>query len=151
MLKLKPQNFSHLMWSCDSFEKTLMLRKIEGGRRRGRQRMRCLDVSPTQRTWVWVNSGHWWWTGRPGMLQSMGSQGVRHGWVIELNWTALWLLGFPHSQWHPLIAPLVLRENSTAAPFYCGRVQRGPTVFQILCWAWHWPHTAYKATRKKYT
>ena len=37
-------------------------------------------------TWVWVNSGSWWWTGRPGVLQSMGSQRVRHHWATELNW-----------------------------------------------------------------
>ena len=43
-------------------------------------------ASPTQWTWVWVNSGSWWWTGRPGMLQFMGSQRVRHDWVNELNW-----------------------------------------------------------------
>ena len=43
MLKLKPQYFGHLMWRTDSFEKTLMLGKIEGRRRRGRQRMRQLD------------------------------------------------------------------------------------------------------------
>ena len=43
--------------------------------------------SPTQWTWVWVNSGSWWWTGRPGMLQSMGSQRFGHDWVTELNWT----------------------------------------------------------------
>ena len=43
-------------------------------------------ASLTQRTWVWANSGRWWWTGRPGMLQSMGSQTVRHNWVTELNW-----------------------------------------------------------------
>ena len=41
---------------------------------------------PTQWTWVWVNSGSWWWTGRPGMLWSMGSQRVGHDWVTELNW-----------------------------------------------------------------
>ena len=40
-------------------------------------------ASPTQWTWVWVNSGSWWWTGRPGVLQSMGSQSVGHDWVIE--------------------------------------------------------------------
>ena len=39
------------------------------------------------RTWVWVNSGSWWWTGRPGVLQFMGSQRVRHDWATELNWT----------------------------------------------------------------
>ena len=73
MLKLKLQCFGHLMWRTDSFEKTVMLGKIEGRRRRGRQRMRCLDGITTQWTWVSVNSGSWWWTGRPGGLQSMGS------------------------------------------------------------------------------
>ena len=46
-------------------------------------------ASPTQWTWVWVNSGSWWWTGRPGVLQSMGSQIVRHDWVTKLNWTLI--------------------------------------------------------------
>ena len=46
-------------------------------------------ASPTWWTWVWVNSGSWWWTGRPGMLQFMGSQRVGHDWVTELNWTEL--------------------------------------------------------------
>ena len=64
MLKLKLQYFGHLMQRADSFEKTLMLGKIEGRRRRGWQRMRCWMASPTQWTWVWVNSGSWWWTGR---------------------------------------------------------------------------------------
>jgi len=44
-------------------------------------------VSPTRWTWIWVISGSWWWTGRPGMLQFMGSQRVRHDWATELNWT----------------------------------------------------------------
>ena len=43
-------------------------------------------ASPTQWTWVWVSSGSQWWTGRPGVLQSMGSQRVRHNWAAELNW-----------------------------------------------------------------
>ena len=43
-------------------------------------------ASPTQWTWVWVNSESWWWTGRPGVLQFMGSQRVRHDWATELNW-----------------------------------------------------------------
>ena len=43
----------------------------------------------TQWTWVWVNSGSWWWTGRPGVLQSMGSQRVGHNWATELNWKLL--------------------------------------------------------------
>ena len=44
-------------------------------------------ASPTWCTWVWVNSGSWWWTGRPGVLQFMGLQRVGHEWAIELNWT----------------------------------------------------------------
>ena len=44
-------------------------------------------ASPTRWTWVWVNSGSWWWTGRPGVLQFMGSPRVGHDWVTELNWT----------------------------------------------------------------
>ena len=86
MLKLKLQYFCHLMLRTDSFEKTLMLRKTEGRRRRG-QRMRWLEASPTQWTWVWPSSGSWWWPGRPGVLQPMGSQRVGHEWVTELNWT----------------------------------------------------------------
>ena len=57
MLNLKFQYFGHLMQRADSFEKTLMLGKIEFGRRRGQQRIRWLDGITTQWTWVWVNSG----------------------------------------------------------------------------------------------
>ena len=67
MWKLKLQNFGHLMWRADSLEKTLMLGKIEGRRRKGQQRMSWI-ASPTQWTWVWVDCRSWCWTGRPGML-----------------------------------------------------------------------------------
>ena len=94
-LKLKLQYFGHLIQRTDSLEKALMLGKIEGRKRRGRQRMRWLDVSPTRWTWVWVDSRSWWWTGRPGMLQFMGSQRVRHNWATELNRTEMiFKLGF---------------------------------------------------------
>ena len=46
-------------------------------------------TSPTQRTWVWVNSGSWWWTGRPGVLRFMGSQRVEHDWATELMLSTL--------------------------------------------------------------
>ena len=89
-----------LYWLCSLQlthlkNKTLMLGMIEGGRRRGRQGWDSWMASPTQWTWVWGNSGRWWWTGRPGVLQFMGSQRVRHDWVTELNWTE-WLNCFPH-------------------------------------------------------
>ena len=86
MLKLKRQYFGHLMWRADSFEKTLMLGKIEGRRRRGRQRMRWLDGITDSMTWVWMDSGSWWWTGRPGVLRFMGWQRVGQDWATELNW-----------------------------------------------------------------
>ena len=66
MLKLKLQYFGHLMWRADSLEKTLMLGKIEGRRRRGQQRMRWLDgITDSTGSGVWAGSGSWWWTGKP--------------------------------------------------------------------------------------
>ena len=87
MLNLKLQYFGHLMQTADSFEKILMLGKIESRRRRGRQRMRLLMASSTQWTWVCVNSASGWWTGRPGVLWFMGSQRGGYDWATELNWT----------------------------------------------------------------
>ena len=81
MLKLKLQYFGHLMRTVDSLEKTLMLGGIGGRRRRGWQRMRWLD-GITDAMDI-TNFGRWWGTGRPGVLQSMGSQGVRHDWATE--------------------------------------------------------------------
>ena len=82
MLKLKLQYFGHLMWRTDSLKKMLMLGKIEG--RGGRHPLGWV-ASPTQWPWVWVSSGSCWWTGKPGMLQSMESQTVGHEWAAELN------------------------------------------------------------------
>ena len=82
MLKLKLQYFGHLMWRTDSFEKTLMLGKIEGGRRRGRQRMDGWMALLTLWTWVRVNSKSWWWTGRPGVLESL--------WLQSQTWLSDW-------------------------------------------------------------
>ena len=86
MLKLKLQYFGHLMRRTNSLEKTLMLGMIEGGREGDNRGWDGWMASLTQWTWIWVSSGSWWWTGKPGMLQSMGSQRVRHGWATELNW-----------------------------------------------------------------
>ena len=84
MLKLKLQYFGHLMWRVNSLEKTLMLGRVGGRRRRGRQRMRWLDGITDSMD---VNSGSSWWTGRPGVLWFMGSQRVGHDWATELNGT----------------------------------------------------------------
>ena len=87
MLKLKLQYFGNLMLRVDLLEKTLMLGGIGGRRRRDNRGWNGWMASLIQWTWVWVNSRSWWWTGRPDVLQFMGSQRVRHDWVSELNWT----------------------------------------------------------------
>ena len=84
MLKLKLQYFGHLRRRADSLEKTLMLGKIEG-RRRGWQRTGWLDGVTDWWIWVWASSGSWWWTGKPGVLQSVGLPRVRCDWETELN------------------------------------------------------------------
>ena len=64
-------------------------------------------ASPTRWTWVWVNSGSCWWTGRPGVLQFMGSQGVGHDWVTELNWTDVDIkLSYNHLLKKTVLSPL---------------------------------------------
>ena len=83
MLKLKLQYFGHVMQRTDSFEKTLMLGKTEGARRREWQRMRWLDGITDLMDMNLSKLGSWWWTGKPGVLLSMGSQRVGHDWVTE--------------------------------------------------------------------
>ena len=92
-LMLKVQYFSHLMQITDSLEKTLMLGKIEGRRRGDDRGWDGWVASSTQCTWVWGSSGRWWRTGKPGMLQSMGST---KKWTWLINWTHLswtWQMG----------------------------------------------------------
>ena len=87
-----------LMWSWGSYslatwceELTYLKRpwcweRLKAGGEGDDRRWDGWMASPTQWTWVWVNSRSWWWTGRPGVLQSMGSQRIRHDWATELNW-----------------------------------------------------------------
>ena len=93
-LMLKLQYFGHLMWGTDSLEKTLMLvfwlktgdwRQEEKGMTE--DEMVVWMPSLTWWTWVWVSSGSWWWTRKPGVLQSVGSQRAGHNWATEWNWT----------------------------------------------------------------
>ena len=94
MLKLKLQYFGHLMRRTDSLEKTLMLERLKAGGKGDNRGWNGCMASPTQQIWVWASSGSWWWTGMPGMLQSMASQRVRHDWATELKkgWVHVLLL-----------------------------------------------------------
>ena len=87
ILKLKLQYFGHFMWKVNSLEKTLMLGGTGG--RREKEMTRGWEgwmASPTQWTWVWVDSRSWWWAGKPDMLWFVGLQRVGHEW---LNWTGV--------------------------------------------------------------
>ena len=86
MLKLKLQYFGQLMQRADSFEKTWCWERLRAGGEGDDRGWDGWMASPTQCTWVWVDSGSWWWTGRPGVLWFMGSQRVGHDWATELNW-----------------------------------------------------------------
>ena len=98
ILKLKLQYFGHLMQKADSFEKPWCWEKLKAG---GEGDSRGWDgwmASPTQWRWFWVNSESWWWTGRPGVLQSIGLWWVERDWESELNWITLqYCYGFCHS------------------------------------------------------
>ena len=85
-LKLKLHYFGHLIWRTDSLEKTLMLGKIKVGGEGDDRGWDGWMASPMQWTWVWVYSRSRWWTGRPGMLQSME---VAKNWTRLSDWTEL--------------------------------------------------------------
>ena len=87
MLMLKLQYFGHLMRSTDSFEKTWCWERLKAEGEGDNREWDGWMASPTQWTWIWVSSRSWWWTGRPGVLQSTRLQRVRHDWVTELNST----------------------------------------------------------------
>ena len=87
MLKLKLQYFGRLMQRTDSLERPWFWERLKAGEEGDDRGWDGWVASLTQWTRVLVNSGSWWWTGRPGVLQSMGSQRVGHNWATELNWT----------------------------------------------------------------
>ena len=94
MLKLKLEYFGHLMRTADSFERPWCWERLKAGREGDDRGWDGWMASPTQWTWVWVDSSSWWWIGRPGVLQFMGLQRVGHAWVTELNWMIVLFLIF---------------------------------------------------------
>ena len=114
---LKRQYFGHLMRRTDSLEKTLCWERLKAGGEGGERGWGEWMASLTLWTWVWASSGSWWWTGRPPVLQSMGSQRVRHDGATE------------HQQ---MVSPEVMYRGESwtikkAEP-------RGIDAFQLCCW-----------------
>ena len=87
MLKLKLQYFGHLMRRVDSLERLWCWEGLGAGAEGDDRGWDGWMASLTRWMWVWVNSGSWWWTGRPGVLWLMGLQRVRHDWATDLNWS----------------------------------------------------------------
>ena len=110
MLKLKLQYFGHHMQRADSLEKTWCWERLRAGGKGDDRGWDGWMASLTQ----WVNSRSWWWTGRPGVLQFMGLQRVRHDWATELNWTELTLS--PYSPIEPFSCFLL--SLPTHVPFF---------------------------------
>ena len=124
MLKLKLQYFGHLMQRVDSsgkdsdavthWKRLWCWEGLGGGGEGDDRGWDGWMASPTRWTWVWVNSGSWWWTGRPGVLQFMGSQRVGHDWAAELNWTEV------SSEWEVtfkmrLVLKVIVKSNKMKA------------------------------------
>ena len=117
MLKLKLRYFGHLMGRTDSQEKTLMLGKIEGRRRRDYRGWDGWMASSTEWIWVWVGSESWWWIRRPGMMQFMGLQRVGHDWATDLNWGHLKLFRLQsHSSSRTQVPKIELYTTSDCVP-----------------------------------
>ena len=87
VMKLKLWYFGHLMRRANSFEKPWCWERLRAGGEGDNRGWDGWMTSPTQWTGICINFGSWWQTGRPGSLQSMGSQRVGHDWATELNWT----------------------------------------------------------------
>ena len=95
----------------------------------------CWMASLTQWKWVWVNSGNWWWTGRPGVLQSMGSQRVGHDWVTELNWTLKLLQSHWPLGWFLDTSVTLLHQSlrsSACSAYFLVFTEVLPLVTQVL-------------------
>ena len=109
MLKLKLQYFGHLMRRADSLEKLWCWEGLGAGGEGDDRGWDSWMASLTQWTWVWVNSGSWWWIGRPGVLRFMGSQRLGHDeWLIWSDMTRWTFVGKVMSLLFYMLSRLVI-------------------------------------------
>ena len=139
MLKLKLQYFGPWCEELTHLKRPWCWERLKAGEGDDRGWEDDWMASPTQWTWVSVSSRSWWWTGKPGVLQSMGSQRVGHDWVTELNWShhrGLWV--HIHRLWD--VAPSLFNPQETflrmcrqGTLFHCfGRTQLLPLNLDCL-------------------
>ena len=123
LLKLKLQYYGHLMQRADSLEKTLVLGKIESKRRRRATEDEMVGWHHRhQRTWVWANSGRWWRTGKPGVLQFMGSQSQTR----LSNWTTRHST-YPKKQFH--LSFIWVGNTKFSHRLTCGSSERREQIY----------------------
>ena len=117
------QYFGHLMWRTDYWKRPWYWERLKAGGEGDDRGWDGWMASPTRWTWVWTSSRSWWWTEKPGVLQSIGSQRVGHDWATELSWKEC-------LQW------VALRLN-TSSPFK-------PSTFSTHFFIWRscHPHTS---------
>ena len=129
----------HMVTSCEELTHWKRLWCWEGLGAGGKGDDRGRDgwmASPTRWTWVRVNSGRWWWTGRPGMLQFMGSQRVGHDWATELNIHISMLFSeiTPPSNWYHFLTTLVYFLSLCYILVFLTVFQTFPLLLLYLLW-----------------
>ena len=115
------------MWRTDSLEKTLMLGEDWRQEEKGETGWDGWMASLIRWTWVWAGSGSWWWTGGPGVLQSMQSQRVGHDWGTEPNW------------WNASLCVLVLHTHTQTHTHMCECVYIYMTCIHTYVHVWCTP------------
>ena len=131
-------NWSSNIWAtwCEElthWKKTLMLGGIGVRRRRGQQWIRWLDGITHSMGLSWVNSGSWWWTGRPGVLRFMESQRVGHDWATELNWTRMPVSGRLNLLINFLNIYLCIGQSSVMWPLTLSQTRTSSFLSVFIC------------------
>ena len=129
------------MWCKDltHWERSWCWERLKAGGKEDNRGCDSWMASPNQQTWVWASSRSWWWTGKPGILQSMGSQGVGNDWVTQLN-CELYLAGCWIFLFNAWIGKIPWRRAKPTLRYSCldnPHGQRGATVWravQLLSW-----------------
>ena len=134
MLKLELQSFGHLMRKADSLEKTWCWERLKAGGEEGDSGWDDWMASLTRWTWVWVSFGSWWYTEKPGVVQSMGLQIVWHDWATELSRTDL-LEGLMLKLELQFFGHLMWRADSLEKTLMLGKIEgRRRRVYQRMRW-----------------